>query len=69
MVREGVGDVDELLGLALMRKVLVEIFGCSWDIVIEENLGGLGLSPLFFTLSIRYMLISPSPITVVEIKV
>lgn len=52
MVREGAGDVDELLGLALMRKVLGEIFRRFWNRVIEENLGGFGFSPLFFILSL-----------------
>lgn len=41
------------LGLAVSRKVLGEIFGSFRNIVMEQNLGGLGFFPLFFTVYMR----------------
>lgn len=54
-----------LLGSAESKKVFGEIFGSFWNIMMEENLGGLGCFPFFLTVYISYMLIYPPPITVV----
>lgn len=42
-----------------------EIVGSFWNIMMEENLGGLGCFPLLLTVYISYMLIYPPPIAVV----
>lgn len=49
----GGGCVDGLRGEGLSRKAPGEIFGGFRNIVMEQNLGGLGFFPPFFTVCMR----------------